>query len=94
MLKILSYLHVLHEKFLAECKIDSSYSDFCKLVPSNIVKPKPQDCGKYLYISCLNLLLKMVALRDLDSSLYADTETVIRYTETELHEKGPNEEDR
>ena len=36
----------------------------------------------------------MVALRDLDLSLYVDTEMVIRYTETELHEKGPNEEDR
>ena len=57
------------------------------MVPLNIVKPKPQDCGKNLYI-CLNPQLKMVALRDLDSSLYVDTEKVIKYTEMEQHESN------
>ena len=86
----LTYLHVLHEKFLAEYKVDCSYSNFCKLVPSNIVKPKPQDWGTCLCMSCLNPQLKMEALCNLDSSLYVDTEEVIKYTETELcewHEK-------
>ena len=39
----LTYLHVLHEKFLTEYKVDCSYSSFCKFFLSNIVKPKPQD---------------------------------------------------
>ena len=84
----LPYLHVLHEKFLAEYRIDCSYSNFCKLVPSNIVEPKPQDWGTCLCMSCLNPQLKMEALCNLDSSLYVDTVEVIKYTETKLHEWG------
>ena len=74
----LTNLHVLHEKFLAEYKVDCLYSNFCKLVPSNIVKPKPQDWGTCLCMSCLNPQLKMEALCNLDSSLYVDTEEVIK----------------
>ena len=79
---------MLHEKFFAEYKVDCSYSNFCKLVLSNIVKPKPQDWGTFLCMSCLNLQLKMEALCNLDSSLYTDTEEVIKYTETELNGWG------
>ena len=84
----LTYLHVLHETFCTEYKVYCSYSNFCKLVPSNIVKPKPQDWGTCLCMSCLNPQLKMEALCNLDSSLYVDTEEVIKYTKTELHEWG------
>ena len=82
----LTYLNVQRGKFLAEYKVDCSYSNFCKLVPSNIIKPKLQDCGTCLCMSCLNPQLNMEALCNLDLSLYADTEEVIKYTETELHE--------
>ena len=88
----LTYLHVLHEKFLAGYKVDCSYSNFCKLVPSNIVKPKPQDWGTCLCMSCLSPQLKMEALCNLDSSLYIDTEEVIKYTETMLHEWGEKQD--
>ena len=57
-------------------------------IPSNIVKSKPQDWGICLCISCLNPQLKMEALCNLDSSLYVDTEEVIKYTKTEPHEWG------
>ena len=77
---------MLHEKFLGEYKADPSYSNFCKLVPSNTVKSKAQDWGTCLFMSCLNPQLKMEALCNLDSSLYVDTKEVIKYTETELHE--------
>ena len=45
----LTYLHVLHEKFLAEYKVDCSYSNFCSLVPSNIVKPNLRT-GELIYV--------------------------------------------
>ena len=82
----LTHLHMLHAKFLAKYQVDCPYSNFCKPVPSNIVKPKPQDWGTCLCMSCLNPQLKMEALCNLDSSLYVDTEEIIKYTETELHE--------
>ena len=84
----LTYLHVLLEKFLAEYKVDCSYSNFCKFVPLNIVKPKLQDWGTCFGMPCLNPHLKMEALCNLDSSLYVDTVEVIKYTENELHEWG------
>ena len=62
----MSNLHVLHEKFISESSetVEScSYSWFCKLVPSNIIKPKPQDWGTCLCMTCLNPELKIEALK-------------------------------
>ena len=81
-----NYLHVLHEKFLCEYNLDCSYSHFCKLVPDNIIKPKPQDWGTCLCMVCLNPQLKMEALRQFELSLFVETEELITYSDKELKE--------
>ena len=78
----LDYLHVLHEKFLSEYQVECSYSHFCKLVPNDIVGPKPQDWGSCLCQTCLNPQLKMEALRNVSKSLFVETEKLIIYDES------------
>ena len=53
------YLSVLHEKFQAKHK-EISYSWFCKLIPDNIVKLKPQDWGTCLCRTYLEMKLEAV----------------------------------
>ena len=50
----LDFLEVLHQKFLAESKLECSYSQFCRLVPEHTVKPKPTDWCTNLCIRCIN----------------------------------------
>ena len=44
----MGYLHMLHDKFLAETDIDCHYATFAKYVPVNIVKPSASDWGTCL----------------------------------------------
>ena len=81
-----SYLPILYEKFLCELNVNCSYSHFCKLVPENIIKPKPQDWGTCLCMVCLNPQLKMEALRHFESSLFVETEELITYSDKTLKE--------
>ena len=46
----LSSLKVLHAKLLADENVDVSYAQFTRLIPSNVVKPKPEDWGTCLYM--------------------------------------------
>jgi len=50
----LDFLSVLHQKFLAESGRDCSFAQFCRLIPENIVKPKPTDWGTNLCMICIN----------------------------------------
>ena len=75
----LDYLHVLHRKVLSEYQVECSYSHFSKLVPNDIVRPKPQDWGTCLCQTCLNPLLKIEALRNVNKSLFVETEKLIKY---------------
>ena len=49
----------LHKKFLADEDLDCHYSTFARLVPQNIIKPKPDDWGTCLCRTCLNAELKL-----------------------------------
>ena len=68
--------------------MECSYSHFCKLVPNDIIKPKPQDWGTCLYQTRLNSQLKMEALRNVDKSLFVETEKLIKYDESKLKAFG------
>ena len=57
-------VEVLHEKFMAETMVDCSVRTFGRYIPSNIVKPKPQDWGTSLCKTCLNPELKVECLRE------------------------------
>ena len=59
----LDFRHVLHEKFLTEIGKECSLSQFCRLIPCNIVKPEPQDWGTCLCMTCLNPQLKLEGLK-------------------------------
>ena len=80
----LDYLHVLQEKFLSEYHVECCYSHFCKLVPNDIVRQKPQDWGNCLCQTCLNPQLNMEAFRNADKSLLVETEKLIKYDESKL----------
>ena len=62
----LALLKVLHEKYCSEFE-DISFSYFCKLIPSGIVKPKPEDWGTCLCKICINPELKLAALAKFDA---------------------------
>ena len=74
----LSSLNVLHEKFLAEEDLECSYSQFTRLVAHNVIKPKPEDWGTCLCLTCLNPELKISSLRkvmpDVDITITYATE--------------------
>ena len=59
----LDFLEVLHQKFLAESKLECSYSQFCRLVPEHIVKPKPTDWGTNLCMTCINPQMMLEGLK-------------------------------
>ena len=60
-------MKVLHAKLLADVDVDVdvSYSQFTRLIPSNVVKPKPEDWGTCLCMTCLNPEHKLDALKKL-----------------------------
>ena len=51
---------------MAEYNVECHYSTFCSYVPTNIVKPRPQDWGTCLCMTCLNPELKLEALKKFD----------------------------
>ena len=53
----------LHLKFITDTDVDCSYSYFAKLVPENIIKPKPTDWGTCLCKVCLNPELKLESIK-------------------------------
>ena len=55
-------MKVLREKFLADEKEDISYAQFTRYVPTNILKPKPEDWGTCLCMSCINPEHKLESL--------------------------------
>ena len=57
-------VEVLHEKFVAEAMVDCSMWTLTRYIPSNVVKPKPQDLGTSLCKLCLNPELKVESLRE------------------------------
>ena len=62
----LASLEMLHMKYLSECtSVDEevSYSHFTRLIPGNIIKPKPESWGTCLCMPCINTELKVSALR-------------------------------
>ena len=59
----LDFLSVLHQKFLAESGRDCSFTQFCRLIPENIIKPKPTDWGTNLCMTCINPQLMLEGLK-------------------------------
>ena len=59
----LASLEILWEKFMAEERVDCSYAQFTRYIPSNIIKPKPEDWGTCLCMICLNPELKLSCLK-------------------------------
>ena len=56
---------MLHMKYLSECESvsdETSYAHFIRLVPANIVKPKPESWGTCLCMPCVNTELKVSAV--------------------------------
>lgn len=84
----LCYLHVLHHKFMADTGVDCSYSHFCRMVPSYVIRPKPQDWGTCLCILCLNPELKLEALKKTREfkKVCLSIEEIAKYTDEELEE--------
>ena len=57
-------LKELHLKFLADVEeSECSYAQFCRCVPKEIIKPKPEDWGTCLCMTCLNPELKFEAIK-------------------------------
>ena len=60
----LLFLKELHQKFLTDVQeFECSYTQFCRNVPKEIIKPKPEDCRAYLCIPCLNPELKLEVIK-------------------------------
>ena len=60
----LDFLCTLHEKFVSEhAHVECSYSQFTRLVPPHIKKPKPTDWGTCLCMTCLNPQLMLEGLK-------------------------------
>lgn len=62
----LGSLLCLHEQFIAEYNMDIHYSTFCSYVPETGLKPKPEDLGTCLCMTCLNPELKLESLTKFD----------------------------
>lgn len=74
---------MLHEKFLADKNVDLSYSQFTRHVPKNVIKPKPEDWGSFLCMSCMNLEHKLEALRKEMPQI--DSKNIIEKEDEELN---------
>ena len=55
----LAYLSILHNKFEAETGMTCHYSTFVRHMPKYIIKPKPEDWGTCLCMTCLNPQMKI-----------------------------------
>jgi hypothetical protein len=64
----LNHLTVLHQRFEIETKIDIDYHTFVRYVPPFVVKPKVDDWGTCLCITCLNPQMKLDKLNQLKST--------------------------
>ena len=90
----LNDLTVLHEQFLSENpEIQCCYSNFCRYIPENVVKPKAQDWGTCLCVTCLNPELKMEALsrlKDKPAGLPTNLQQILKFDDKELKEFSQN----
>ena len=55
-------LKELHEKFMSD-EVECSYTQFTRCVPINSIKPKPEDWGTCLCVTCLNPELKLESFK-------------------------------
>ena len=55
----------LHQKYLIDMDHPVSYPQFCRCVPENIEKPKPEDWGTCLCKACLNPEIKTECIKQL-----------------------------
>jgi len=55
----------LHQKYLIDMDHPVSYPQFCRCIPENIKKPKPEDWGTCLCKACLNPELKIECIKQL-----------------------------
>ena len=72
----LGTLKVLYEKYCSEYDNSCSYSWFCKNIPKNIIKPKPEDWGTCLCKPCINTELKLEAARKIYAEFKCDIENI------------------
>ena len=59
----LDFAHILHQKFLLETSYDCSFSQFCRLMLKDAIKPKATDWGTWLCMICINPQLKLEGLK-------------------------------
>ena len=90
----LNNLTVFHEQFLSENpEVQCCYSNFCRYIPENVVKPKAQDWGTCLCVTCLNPELKMEALsrlKDKPAGLSTNLQEILKFEEKELKDFSQN----
>ena len=55
----------LHQKYLVDMDHSCSYEQFCRYIPDNVIKPKPEDWGTCLCKTCLNPELKLDCIKQL-----------------------------
>ena len=83
----LDFLSVLHQKFLAESGHDCSFAQFCRLIPENIIKPKPTDWGTNLCMTCINPQLMLEGLKRAIKEQFngLNLEDICDYFKKDLH---------
>ena len=59
----LASLQELHQRFQVDESVECSYVQFTRYVPEHVIKPKPEDWGTCLCMTCLNPELKLEAIR-------------------------------
>ena len=85
----LDFLSVLPQKFfLAESGHDCSFAEFCRLIPENIIKPKPTDWGTNLCMTCINPQLMLEGLKRAIKERFngLNLEDICEYSKKDLHE--------
>lgn len=73
----LSYLKLLHVKFIAETTEDCCYETFTRHVPYYIRKPAAEDWGTCLCVTCLNPELKIDRLQRLEKIAAVNIEDAV-----------------
>ena len=78
----------LHLKFSLELSdIECSYETFTRFIPEIIIKPKPEDWGTCLCMTCLNPELKLEAIKRTISNV---TLTVLNLKEEKYNKEIEN----
>ena len=82
----LSSLKVLYEKFLADSTVDCSYSQFTRLIPTNVVKPKAEDWGTCMCMPCMNPEHKLERLKKVMADIQLTISNFMSKTKEDLKE--------